>query len=99
MFILVRHDHRLLSKKAPRSQHLEFYLSWVRSEQNPLSEIAAPGPNLSNELHLEKHVVYTALHCDGMAALENVGSGNSGTRIPEILARSAGAGKTSSKFR
>ena len=28
-----------------------------------------------------------------------VGSGNSGTRIPEILARSAAAGKLSSKFR
>jgi hypothetical protein len=28
-----------------------------------------------------------------------VGSGNSGTRIPEILARSAGSGKTSSKFK
>jgi uncharacterized repeat protein (TIGR01451 family) len=28
-----------------------------------------------------------------------VGSGNSGTRIPEILARSAAAGKASSKFR
>jgi hypothetical protein len=32
-------------------------------------------------------------------ALDGVGSGNSGTRIPEILARSAAAGKTSSKFR
>jgi dihydrofolate reductase len=31
--------------------------------------------------------------------LQFVGSGNSGTRIPEILARSAAAGKTSSKFR
>ncbi len=31
--------------------------------------------------------------------IEGVGSGNSGTRIPEILARSAAAGKTSSKFR
>ena len=31
--------------------------------------------------------------------LAAVGSGNSGTRIPEILARSGAAGKTSSKFR
>ena len=31
--------------------------------------------------------------------LPHVGSGNSGTRIPEILARSGAAGKTSSKFR
>jgi|SRR5579864_2927161 len=31
--------------------------------------------------------------------LRFVGSGNSGTRIPEILARSGAAGKTSSKFK
>jgi hypothetical protein len=59
----------LIRKKAKRGTHLEFYLSWVRSELERLREILRRLPALSKELDLHRNVVFTVLHNDGMTSL------------------------------
>jgi len=49
----------LIRKKAKRGTHLEFYLSWVRSELERLREILRRLPALSKELDLHRNVVFT----------------------------------------
>jgi hypothetical protein len=46
---------------------------------------------------LERFLIVLVILCIGLCVID-VGSGNSGGLIPEILARSADAGKSSSKF-
>ena len=60
---------RLLKKKATRANHLEFYDTWVRSQEQRLSEIVAIFPKLSKEFDFRKHIVYTVLHSYGMGSL------------------------------
>ena len=48
----------LIRKKAKRGTHLEFYLSWVRSELERLREILRRLPALSKELD-HRNVVFT----------------------------------------
>lgn len=59
----------LLKKKAPRIKHLEFYVTWVQSEEQWLSEIIARLPGLSKEFDLKKHIIYTILHSYGMGSV------------------------------
>jgi hypothetical protein len=60
---------RLLKKKARRTEHLEFYVTWVESEEQTLRETVALFPTLSKEFDLTKHVVYTILHSYGMGSV------------------------------
>jgi len=52
----------LLEKKARRAEHLEFYETWVQSEQQKLREILRDLPMLSKQIDLHKNVVFTVLH-------------------------------------
>lgn len=58
----------LIKKKARRTEHLEFYATWVQSEEEILKEIVARFPGLSKEFDLRNHVVYTILHSYGMGS-------------------------------
>ena len=59
---------KLLKRKAPRAKHLEFYDTWVHSEQQRLSQVVELLPELSREFNLQRHIVYTVLHSYGMGS-------------------------------
>ncbi len=59
----------LIRKRAPRSEHLEYYKGWVESEETNIVEFAAAFPHLRNELNPTKHILYTILHKYGMGSI------------------------------
>jgi hypothetical protein len=58
----------LIKKKAPRSEHLSYYTTWVESEQQRLLRMLAGFPGLSKEFDLQRHIVFTVLHGYGMGS-------------------------------
>jgi len=58
----------LIRKKAARSEHFEYYDTWVASEKARLRETLREFPTLKKQVDLRKSVVFTVLHGYGMGS-------------------------------